>query len=253
MDDKQYRHALWVARAMGRSDLTPLRTEDVKALDGICEIRHVPEGTVLMNADTEVKEVLIVRSGEVRLAVRRSSGGRQAIGLVREGGVVADIPMFCDEPMPFDVLAGEGCAVLVAPRDELFAVLHRSATLCLRWTTSVAKRMNQSQRRMTILLTKDLTSQIATLLLEERIRQPGSPDIVRLPHRTIADLLGARRQSVSRILSKFREQGLIDTRYGETELLDVDGLAREGKVELDQLDCATKPAGVRMPALHKTA
>ena len=77
---------------------------------------------------------------------------------------------------------------------------------------------------MVTLLTKDLSSQVATLLIDHR-RDEGGAWMVRMPHQTIADLLGARRQSVSRVLGQMRRDGLVRSRYGAVELLDVDGVA----------------------------
>lgn len=47
---------------------------------------------------------------------------------------------------------------------------------------------------------------------------------VRLSHLTMAHLLGARRQSVTRVLGELRRLGLVSTRYGVTVLEDEKGL-----------------------------
>jgi len=48
--------------------------------------------------------------------------------------------------------------------------------------------------------------------------------VVRLSHTTISHLLGARRQSVTRVIAQLRLRGLVETSYGSTELLGEDGL-----------------------------
>ena len=92
--------------------------------------------------------------------------------------------------------------------------------------TSLAKRLEQTQRRMVALLTKDLTMQVALLLLEERERDSAGRRVVQLSHGTIAQLLGVRRQSVSRVLGAMRDGGLVAGGYRMIELLDVAGIAR---------------------------
>ena len=66
----------------------------------------------MIGAGRRVEAVYVVRSGEVRLAIRRPMGGRQLVGLIREGGVVGDIPLFCEQPMPFDALTGQHTTIL---------------------------------------------------------------------------------------------------------------------------------------------
>lgn len=224
-DAAMRRHALWIARAMARTDLTPLRSADIDQLERAVRVRHEPQGSLLIAAGEEVNAVHVVRSGEVRLAIRRPLGGRQLVGLIREGGVVGDIPMFCERAMPFDALAGQHTTILEIPRDQLLHLLTQSPSLALRWMTSLAKRLEQTQHRMVSMLTQDLKMQIAVLLLDERERDAMGGWVVRLSHATIAQLLGVRRQSVSRVLANLREQGLVTSGYRAIALNDLDGLA----------------------------
>lgn len=225
-DPAMRRHALWIARAMARTDLTPLQPSDIAHLERVVRVRHEPQGTVLIPAGASVESVYVVRSGEVRLATRRPLGGRQLVGLIREGGVVGDIPMFCERPMPFDALTGQQTTILEISRPQLLNLLTRSPSLSLRWMTSLAKRLEQTQHRMVSLLTKDLTMQVALLLIDEREFQQGGTWVVRLSHGTIAQLLGVRRQSVSRVLAGLRADGLVTSGYRTIVLRDLPGLAR---------------------------
>lgn len=218
------RHALWIARAMSRSDLTPLLPEDVERLAVICEPQRPPPGTVLMHAGEEVTGVYVVQAGVVELRAR-SLGGRQVVGLVRAGDVVGDIPLFCQRPMPFQAVALTDTAVLRLDRDQLITLLLASPNLSLRWTTSIAKRLEQTQHRLLSLLTKDLAGQVATLLLNECDEHDDGRPLVALSHQTIGQMLGARRPSVSRVVAQLRRRGLIESRYRRIVLLDVPGLA----------------------------
>lgn len=225
MDDLSRRHAMWIARAMARTDLAPLTSADVVALEEIAEARRVEAGTVLVQAGAPVTHVHIVREGRVHLAIRNPSLGRQTVGIIGSGGVVADIPALTGQPMDFDAFADVDSTVLSIEKDRLLALLGESPTLGLRWVTSVAQRLDEAQRRLVTLLTKDLASQIATILLDHRVRDDETW-MVQMPHQTIAHLLGARRQSVSRVLGQLRRDGLVRSRYGSVEILDLSGIAR---------------------------
>jgi CRP-like cAMP-binding protein len=89
---------------------------------------------------------------------------------------------------------------------------------------SIARRLDDDRRRLVAITTKPLVAQVAYLLLE--MSEPGldGTKVVKLSHTTIAHLLGARRQSVSRVMSELREHGCIDTKYGATVILDEAGL-----------------------------
>lgn len=224
MDDVTRRHAMWIARAMARTDGSPLTASDILALEESCRPQRVTAGSVLLAAGQPARAAYIVRDGLLHLAVRNPSMGRQTVGLVQPGDVVGDLSIFLDRPMAVDVLADVDSTVLVVTQERLQGLLASSPSLALRWITSVAMRADTAQRRLITVLTKDLSAQVATLLLDHRVSEDGIP-MVRMPHQTIAHLLGARRQSVSRVLGQMRRDGLVRSRYGAVELVDVNGIA----------------------------
>lgn len=241
-------HALWIARAMARNDLSPLAPEDLPRLEAICAPRSVRVGSLLMRSGEDADRVFVVREGEVQLLARLRPVGRHVVGLVRAGGVIGDIPMLCGKPMPFDAVVARDGVVLELERGRLVELLRTSPTLSLRWTTSVARRMEENQRRILAMLTLDLAGQVATILLDEREPGPSDLVVVRLSHAVIAQLLGARRQSVSRVMRDLRRRGLVGTGYRETALLDLDRLAALAGRPVVSPPCgqgaATRPAPV---------
>jgi CRP/FNR family transcriptional regulator, cAMP and macrophage regulator len=89
----------------------------------------------------------------------------------------------------------------------------------LRWLVSLALRMADTQGRLVDLLAGGLPAQVAALLTRE-----GEQGMVRLPQAVLADLLGARRTSVNRVLKGFEARELVELRYGQVTILDAAGL-----------------------------
>ena len=224
IEDFSRRHAMWIARSMARTDATPLTGTDVVRLEQAFAPVRVPAGTVLCNEGVPAREVHILREGRVHLAIRNPATGRQTVGLLGPGGVVGDISVLTGQTMNCDAYADTECTLLSIDRDRFLVMLSESPTLSMRWATSIAQRVEEGQRRLTTLLTKDLAAQIATLLLDHRIEH-GGVWTVPMPHQTIAHLLGARRQSVSRVLGQMRRDGLVRSRYGAVDIVDMAGVA----------------------------
>lgn len=233
-DELTRRHAMWIARSMARTDGSPLTANDILALEEACQPQRVEAGTVLLAAGDVVEAVHIVREGALHMTVRNPTVGRQTIGLANPGDVVGDIAIFLGHVLPYDVIADTDATVLTITRERLMGLLASSPSMALRWTTSVAMRADEAQRRLVTLLTKDLSAQIATLLLDHRVLDDDAW-VVRMPHQTIAHLLGARRQSVSRVLGQMRRDGLVRSRYGAVELLDLEGVAAAADVEIAEV------------------
>ncbi len=69
-----------------------------------------------------------------------------------------------------------------------------------------------------------MIAQLAPLLLELGELDRTGQCCVRLSHTTLAHLLGARRQSVTRVFAELRTRGVVSTSYGVTFVEDPEGL-----------------------------
>jgi CRP-like cAMP-binding protein len=154
----------------------------------------------------------------------RQDAGRVTMAVVRAGGVIRDIPMLLGNPMPFDAVASRDTEMIAVSRQRWTELLASSPSLSLRWMTSIARRLDDDRRRLVVVTSKPLISQVAYLLLDlAEIDHDGQP-VVRLSHTTMAHLLGARRQSVTRVIAELRRRALVATSYGVTAVLDDDSL-----------------------------
>lgn len=240
------RYEMWVSRASARADLTPVAQSNLEQLVEAGRLRQVDAGTVLASAEAEVGQVFIVRLGEVHLAKRRDGGGRHVIGIADSMCVLGDIPLFCGHPWPFDVLVAKQSEILEIESQRLLELLNASGGLAVQWAASIAKRFELTQRRQVVMLTKELPARIATFLLEERRQGEGDRWEVRLTQETIGQLLGARRQSVARVLRELRSEGLTSSSYGAIILDDLEGLAEVAGEPLAVIPCAGIPSTARI-------
>jgi CRP-like cAMP-binding protein len=162
--------------------------------------------------------VWIVRAGRVELA-HRERGRRVIVAIMHPGDVDGDINLILGMPLAYSAHAiGEVQALRLS--DENFeALLLTSPALARRWLSSVAFRLAHSQQRVLQLSGRDLTQQLAGLLLDEE--RDGE---VALPQESLAALLGVRRPSINKVLRTLERRHLVRTSYGKVELLDREGL-----------------------------
>lgn len=196
-----------------RREAASSKLGDHPVLQRIGHVRRVQAGTVLVTAPCDVAEVLIVRSGTVHLTVRHHGGGRQAVEVCCGDAVIGDEALLAGRPMTFDVVAETAATVLAIPASALLRALGECPGLAQRWLTSLAVRSQRTRRRLRWLQTHRLTGQIAAVLLDECTPRADGTWTVELSHDTIAGLLGARRQSVSRVFAELREAGLVSNGY----------------------------------------
>lgn len=213
----------WISQASARANLGLLRRGEIAELREVGTVRYVEAGTVVAAAGSAATHVQIVADGELELMARQD-GGRTTMAVIRRGGVIQDIPMLLGNPMPFDAVASRATEMVALSRQRWTELLAASPSLSLRWMTSIARRLDDDRRRLVVVTSKPLVAQVAYLLLDLAETDPQGRPVVRLSHTTISHLLGARRQSVTRVIAQLREQGLVQTAYGATVLLDQEGL-----------------------------
>jgi CRP-like cAMP-binding protein len=212
------RHAAWIAKCVGRGELAPLGPDDVAELALLLGERAYPAGALLFRVGELPARVHIVRHGTVELS--RKVGGRHgALQVLREGDVFGDVALLVRMTGPFDAKALTDCVVLSVDSVALFGLPEQRPRLAQRWLVSLAARMAATQARLVDLLAGGLDAQVASVLSRE-----ADHGVVRLAQSVIAELLGARRTSVNRVLKRFEARGLVRVGYGQVEIVDAAGL-----------------------------
>ncbi|KOX16485.1 Crp/Fnr family transcriptional regulator [Nocardiopsis sp. NRRL B-16309] len=217
--DPRLQQAAWVARCVGRGSSAPLTSHDVTALASTLRRRTLPRSGVVFGAGNGGSGVWIVRSGQVELSAG-SGSGRVVVQILKPGDVDGDIPLLLGMPMPYTGHALEDVELLELGPEEFERLLASHPAIARRWLSSVAERLNTSHMRILGLLGKSLAQQTAQLLLDE-----SDADVVALPQRTLAAMLGVRRPSLNKVLKEFERAGLVRVRYAAIDLLDRSALS----------------------------
>lgn len=213
----------WISPASAERNLGLLRRSELAQLRQFGGLRHADAGTVVAASGSRVTHVQVVRNGELELRARLDEG-RATMAVVRAGGIIGDIPLLLNAPMPFDAIASRETELITLSRQRWTELLTSSPDLALRWMTSIAHRLDDDRRRLVVVTSKPLIGQVAYLLLDLSEDGPAGEPVVKLSHTTMAHLIGARRQSVTRVVADLKQRGLVEARYGHTVILDKEGL-----------------------------
>lgn len=210
--------AAWLARCVGRGEWAPLTEADIVDLGNRMERVDVEVGAPLFAQGEPSRGVWIVREGRVELS-HREPGRRVILAIMHPGDVDGDINLILRMPLAYSGRAIEPVHALRLTDENFEALLLTSPPLARRWLSSVAFRLAHAHQRVLQLSGRDLTQQLAGLLLDEE--REGA---VALPQESLAALLGVRRPSINKVLRTLERRGVIRTSYGKVELIDADAL-----------------------------
>jgi len=213
-------HAAWLARTFGRTDYLPITREDAAALAGAGEMLDKYKGTHLFKEGVASDAAYVVHSGEVEL-YRTTEGTRHLITRLGPGAVVGDIAMFQDRPYLSSARAVTHSRVLRLPRETLMPLLVSRPIIAMRWLIAGLDQLESTQRSLLRLMNRTVLEQVADLLQSQQDKYGE----VRLSQASMADLLGASRQSVNEAIAVLKTAGAVETGYRFIRILDQDAMS----------------------------
>ena len=214
-------HAAWLAKSLGRMDYLPMRPEDAVALSEAGASVEKHKGTHLFREGVEADACYIITSGEVDL-YRSTPAGRSVVGRIGSGSVVGDIAMFQERPYLSSAKARTSVRAIRLERDNLIPLLLSRPVLAMRWLVNGLSQLESTQQRLIRLMNRTIIEQVAGILVDEQ----DAFGEVSLSQASLAELLGASRQSVNEALSQLRDAGGIDTGYRRVTVVDEEILTR---------------------------
>jgi CRP/FNR family transcriptional regulator, cAMP and macrophage regulator len=210
--------AAWLARCVGRGEWAPLSQADIVDLGGRMDRVDLEAGAPLFQQGEASRGVWILREGRVELA-HREGHRRVIVAIMHPGDVDGDISIILGMSLAYSGHAIEPVQALRLSAENFEELLLGSPALARRWLSSVAFRLAHAHRRVLQLSGRNLTQQLAGLLLDEE--RDGE---VALPQESLAALLGVRRPSINKVLRLLERRNLVRTSYGKVELLEPDSL-----------------------------
>jgi CRP/FNR family transcriptional regulator len=185
-------------------------------------VREARAASSVLRHGEPVPGLMVVRHGLVKLSL----GGdpQRVLRLVGPGESFAEAPLLAGEPAQLDAVAVTPCALVIVPREPLLALFERDrlfarlllATLCRRALALVAEFEATAVHGARERLAGYLCS------LGDAARLPA-------PKAVIASRLGMTKETLSRLLRAFIDEGLIAVSSREIRVLDRPRLTAAGR------------------------
>jgi CRP-like cAMP-binding protein len=133
------------------------------------------------------------------------------------------------------------CSFSVFTRDSLFDLLQRIPVLGLRFIEIMALSEERAYEHLTSVGRRTARERVANLLMELLLRgrrvasaESTARMTVPLMQPHIADALGLASETVCRVLAAMRRDGVVLLRSQKLEVLDLERLAKEAGIDLDE-------------------
>jgi CRP/FNR family transcriptional regulator len=203
-----------------------LRREDRAALAASSIVKPLAKGERAFEEGSAPVGVFLILSGRIRL-VRPSAGGREQM-LHEEGpGVtLGEVAVFDGGGYVASAVAAEDSSLLFIPRTPLLACIARSSESALEVIQILACRVRTFAMLVEDLSLRTVAERTARYLLRESQRTGVVTIVLPDTRDVLAARIGTVREQVSRALSQFTREGIIELHGRDLRIVDPRGLKR---------------------------
>lgn len=193
--------------------------------------RKVARGEVIVEAETPLRELFVLKEGWAIAATPRRSGRSQTLRIYLPGEVVG-LPSLGVKRAPHEVRMVTDGVICPFPKDHMTAIYSRSPRLGALFTAISGIDQIALKDQIAIMGGGDARQRMAHFLLDthERllITNPSLGRRFRMPLRQvdIAEVLGLTKVYVNRLLRAFTEDGLIEIERPYVRILAPDEMRR---------------------------
>ena len=182
---------------------------------------RVRRGSVLYREGDEVEGLYLVREGFIWLGDARVEPA--TLGVVGPGGLFGEEALVGERARTFGATALTYAELLFAPKEELVALLEAFPEAHGFFLKALYARLKAAEARLWEARHLSVAQRLARLLLAL------GPGEVGLSHQDLARMVGATRETVTKLLGEWALRGVVDLGYRRLQVLDPKALARLGE------------------------
>ncbi|HXY29963.1 MAG TPA: Crp/Fnr family transcriptional regulator [Gemmatimonadaceae bacterium] len=206
--------------------LSGLEPEELARFAEVTRERTYPKSSVILFEDEPGDSLFIVRQGRVKVVLVGEDGREVILGILGVGDHFGELSLIDSQPRSAHVIAMEESQLLVLHRDDFRRRVQESAAVAWALLAELSRRLRNADEQIGGLVLLDVDGRIARLLLQAARESGGETISKRLTHQTIAQMIGASRETVSRAMRAFQDRGLITVQRRQISIVDRAGLER---------------------------
>lgn len=194
--------------------LAQMSDDDLYQLAAFSHLATFRSGTVVFRRGGLDTDLMILARGRVKLSVTSNDGREFLVNIVEQGHMFGEIAVLDGNPRSYDATTLAQSEILVVRRTDLIPFLGSRPKLCLTFLTALCARLRRSELQVEASVFLGGGPRLARQLLH-LARLHGRPDgdavsiDIPISQRDLASLIGMSRETINKLLCKWRSAGII--------------------------------------------
>ena len=181
----------------------------------------VPRRQVIYAEGDEPTRLYFVQAGRVKITQATAAGKELITSFCQAGEFFGYQALLEHTPYYDSAVAVEDSSLLYIPAEEFTDLLLRNTEVSQQFIRLLAGREREREQQLVAMAYSSLRRRVADALL--RLHEPAEPAI-QLSREDLAAVIGTAPESLSRTLSEFRQDGLIEVNAKSIRVLQPAGL-----------------------------
>lgn len=186
--------------------------------------KSFPPGSLIVSQGEECNRLLILTEGIVKAEMVGPTGKSLKIEDMEAPSVLASAFLFGKNNIfPVNIVSSTDVRFIVIPKGELLKLFQKNEQILQNFLSMISSRAQFLSDKLRFHSFKSLKAKLAFFLVTEA----GGNKSFKLKHsqQDLAELFGVARPSIGRAFLLLQEEGVIDIRYKQVEILDRKKLA----------------------------
>ena len=189
---------------------TQLTEEELEVIRSLASEKHYPKNAVVLTEGEMGDSLYMIQSGKVKVFISDQEGREMILKLLGPGDFFGEMSMIDKQPRSASVTTAEASVFLLlthAAFERCVEKVPRIATLVMR---VLAQRIREADKKIGTLAMMDVYGRVASTLLELSVYDNGKLMVSeKLSQQDLANMVGASREMVNRILKDLADRGFI--------------------------------------------
>ena len=209
-----------------------LDAEELQRFAELTREKSYPRGSFILFEDDPGDSLHIVRQGRVKVVLVGEDGREVILAVLGVGEHFGELSLIDDQPRSAHVIAMEDSQLLVLRRDDFRRRVDANPAVAWAMLVELSRRLRRADGKIGGLVLLDVPGRIARLLLDFADEADGTTIDKPLTHQTIANMIGASRETVSRAMADFQENGWVNVERRTISLANRQALEQRARVQV---------------------